>query len=73
MPRNGPVAEGVRKEMHRLLKIHGPKGTIPMWLEKGVYNFYLDMEKNPLSGAKMDQPVTLAPLESKGDFPRQAK
>ena len=73
MPRHGPLAVGVRREMHRLLKIHGPKGTIPMWREKGVYNFYLEMEKNKLSGATMDQPETLAPLEKPWDFPRQAK
>jgi hypothetical protein len=44
-----------------------------MWLEKGVYNFYLDMEKHAGSGAKLESPATRAPLEKPRDFPRQAK
>ena len=72
IPRDGPVGRGMRIEMSRLMRIHGRKGTLPLWLEKGVYNFYLNMEKSKSCGAKMDPPETLAPL-TPGGFPRRAR
>ena len=41
MPRTGKIAEGLRKEFARLVKKHGEADLLPLYLEQGVYNFYL--------------------------------
>ena len=41
MPRAGKIAEGLQQEFARLVKIHGEADLLPLYLEQGVYNFYL--------------------------------
>jgi hypothetical protein len=45
MPKDGPIAKGLRKELARLMKLHGSEGMLPLYEENGVYNFYLRMPK----------------------------
>ena len=47
MPRAGKIADGLRQEFARLVKKHGETDLLPLYLENGVYNFYLkeDTEK----------------------------
>ena len=59
MPRNGPVAQGMRREFRRLISKFGTKGCINLYLENGVYNFYLKMEGKGCSV----KPETIAPVE----------
>ena len=41
MPRTGKVAQGLRQEFARLVEIHGESDLLSLYLENGVYNFYL--------------------------------
>ena len=43
MPKDGPIAKGLRKELARLMKAHGSADLLPLYEENGVYNFYLRM------------------------------
>jgi hypothetical protein len=73
IPRSGPVAQGLRKELKRLLWIHGDRNCVPMWLEKGVYNFYLDMEANGKCGGHLSPAKDIASGEEMPGFPRRAQ
>ena len=55
MPRTGKIADGLRQEFARLVKKHGETDLLPLYLENGVYNFYLKED----AGA-----AELAPLSS---------
>lgn len=41
MPINHPVTQGLKREFERLCKLHGTEGFVPLYEERGVYNFYL--------------------------------
>ena len=41
IPERSPIATGLKREFRRLLKKQGRKSLIKLYLEKGVYNFYL--------------------------------
>ena len=41
VPRDSPVGRGLRAALESLVQKHGMKGLIPVYLEDGVYNFYL--------------------------------
>ena len=60
MPRAGKIAEGLRQEFARLVKKHGETDLLPLYLENGVYNFYLRED----AGA-----AELAPLEQQQQSP----
>ena len=62
MPTTGKIAEGLRKEFARLVKKHGEADLLPLYLENGVYNFYLRED----AGA-----AELAPLEQQQPPPQQ--
>ena len=57
LPRDGPIATGLRREFERLAKIYGMGSTVQLYEENGVYNFYLDVDDEKRAGA------ALAPLE----------
>ena len=44
IPERSPIAVGLKREFRRLLKKHGRKSLIKLYLEKGVYNFYLKVQ-----------------------------
>jgi len=52
LPKNGPVAKGLRAEYNRLVARHGIGDSLPIYREGNLYNFYLEMEPwkqlNPL-------------------------
>ena len=53
LPREGPIAKKLRKELYRLLRKHGREGgVLPLYREGNLYNFYL----------KKQGPAELAPL-----------
>ena len=56
LPKEGPIAKGVEKELQRLIRKHGSKSLLPLYVEKGVYNFYLKMDKTEAIAA-VDQPA----------------
>ena len=36
------IGRHMRKEMHKAFEYYGFAGTIPVYLEQGVFNFYLE-------------------------------
>ena len=56
MPQNGKIAQGLRSEFSRLVKAHGKTDLIPLYLENGVYNFYLRDDAGSAELAPLDQP-----------------
>ena len=44
IPERSPIAAGLKREFRRLLRKHGRKSLIKLYLEKGVYNFYLKVQ-----------------------------
>ena len=45
LPTKGPIAKGLALEYERLVKIHGDREVLPVYQERGVYNFYFRMKK----------------------------
>ena len=45
IPRNGPIAEGLRKSFTALTARHGYSTLIPLYEENGVYNFYVKKQR----------------------------
>ena len=45
LPTKGPIARGLALEYERLVKIHGGREVLPVYQERGVYNFYFKMKK----------------------------
>ena len=41
MPRDGPIAVGLRNHFDKLIKKHGTSSLIPLYIENNVYNFYI--------------------------------
>lgn len=67
LPRDGPVAKKIRKELYRLLRKHGRQGgVLPLYREGNLYNFYLK-KKGPAELA----PVT--PAAQPQGFQRQGE
>ena len=56
MPRTGKIAEGLRQEFARLVKIHGEADLLPLYIEQGMYNFYLRDDAGSAELAPLDQP-----------------
>ena len=56
MPRTGKIAEGLRQEFARVVKRHGEADLLPLYLEQGVYNFYLRGDAGSAELAPLDQP-----------------
>jgi len=46
IPRDGPIAKGMDKHLERLIEKYGAKSLLPLYVEKGVYNFYLKVDKS---------------------------
>ena len=44
IPTTGPIAVGMEKELKKLMKQHGSETLLPLYVEKGVYNFYLKIK-----------------------------
>ena len=55
MPRTGKIAEGLRQEFARLVKKHGETDLLPLYLENGVYNFYLREDAGAAELAPLEQ------------------
>ena len=43
--KNGLIAKGMEAELERLMKVHGHHTLLPLYVERGVYNFYLEVQK----------------------------
>ena len=56
MPRTGKIAEGLRQEFAKLVKIHGEPDLRPLNLEQGVYKFYLQDDAGSAELAPLDKP-----------------
>ena len=56
MPRAGKIADGLRQEFARLVKKHGKADLLPLYLEQGVFNFYLQDDAGSAELAPLDQP-----------------
>ncbi len=59
LPSQGPVAQGLHAAYEKLTAKHGLKGSIPLYQERGVYNFYLRMDGGqagvqPSAGSQKD-------------------
>ena len=61
MPRTGRIAEGLRREFARLVKKHGEADLLPLYLEQGVYNFYLREDAGAAELAPLDQQQQQSP------------
>ena len=55
MPRTGKIADGLRQEFARLVKKHGRTDLLPLYLENGVYNFYLREDAGAAELAPLEQ------------------
>ena len=55
MPRTGKIADGLRHEFARLVKKHGETDLLPLYLENGVYNFYLKEDAGAAELAPLEQ------------------
>ena len=55
MPRTGKIADGLRQEFARLVKKHGETDLLPLYLENGVYNFYLKEDAGAAELAPLEQ------------------
>jgi hypothetical protein len=71
MPRGGPIAQGLHKEYERLVRKHGDKDLLPIYEERGVYNFYLKVAKKDVELAPLEQSAPSSPAPE--DFRRQAQ
>ena len=47
LPKDGPVAKGLRQAYEQLVAKYGKCKEIPLYREGNLYNFYLKMEKEP--------------------------
>ena len=54
MPCDGPIARGLLREYRRLVEKFGDKDLLPIYEEKGVYNFYLAVEEKKAINAMGD-------------------
>ena len=45
LPTKGPIAKGLALEYERLVKIHGDREVLPVYLDRGVYNVYFKLKK----------------------------
>ena len=66
MPRNGPIALGLRKEFDRLVSKHGVDALIPLYEENGVYNFYIKKQ-----GSEPVRSLAVSPIENQPGNDRQ--
>lgn len=75
VPRSSPIAKGMNKELKRLIAKYGDKQLLPLYEEKGVYNFYL--RRAPTCAGGDVSAVTTKPREaassSSAGFTRQAR
>ena len=47
MPKNGPVAQGMRQEYRWLVALHGEGDHLWLHREGALYNFYLKIDEEP--------------------------
>ena len=69
MPKNGPVARGMRQEYRRLVALHGEGDHLWLHREGALYNFYLKIDQEPdqLNPVEKTNQIREAPI-----FRRQA-
>ncbi len=70
VPRSSPIAKGLEKELHKLIKKYGDKNLIQLYEENGVYNFYLRRESSRAGGEEFWKEV---PGGRKPGFHRQPR
>ena len=56
IPRCTEISKGMRKELKRLVRIHGDAGLVPLYREGNLYNFYV-RKTGPSELAPMDRNV----------------
>ena len=65
IPRDGGVGKELEKTLHKLLHRQGCDSLLPVYQERGVYNFYMQIEKSE-DIASMDAKEGLCPFGRQG-------
>ncbi len=77
LPTDGPIAKGLRREFEKLKEQYGLDGVIPVYKEKGVFNFDIwvaqEDKKIETEGAKSIAPLEESTAMAPPGFPRQVK
>ena len=63
IPKESRIGREMRMKFSELLNWYGPQGLIPVYLENGVFNFYM----------KVDKTESIASAEAMPGFPRQER
>ena len=63
IPKDGRIGRMMQKELDRLVRRFGDESLLPVYREKGVYNFYM----------KVERAEDIAPLGLSPDFRRQGQ
>jgi len=54
IPKDGPIAKGMEAALRQLIKQYGDKQLLRLYVERGVYNFYLKVdEAEPLAAVSV--------------------
>ena len=55
LPTRGPIAKELNTMLEKLLLKYGYGGLIPLYVENGVYNYYLQLEEVDENQCDLDQ------------------
>ena len=72
IPRGGVIGKALENELQRLIQKHGSERLLPVYQEKGVYNFYLQIEgREELNAVGGSTTASSSSASGSGGFHRQ--